>query len=110
MDQSLFNIIVGVCGTLGGWVLKTIWESVRDLQIADKSLADKVFSIEILVAGTYVKRMDFDNLRFVPNWTALKTSLTERWINNDTRRKLEPHPQESMERQAIAVIGRPVRC
>ena len=62
MDQSLFNIIVGVCGTLGGWVLKTIWESVRDLQIADKSLADKVFSIEILVAGTYVKRMDFDNL------------------------------------------------
>lgn len=62
MDQSLFNIIVGVCGTLGGWVLKTIWESVRDLQIADKALAEKVYSIEILVAGTYVRRTDFDNL------------------------------------------------
>lgn len=40
--------------------MKVLHESVRDLQEADKRLADKVSSIEILVAGNYVKRDDFD--------------------------------------------------
>ncbi len=58
--QTLFNIAGGLVGFLGGWWMKVLHESVRDLQIADKSLADKVSSIEILVAGNYVKRDDFD--------------------------------------------------
>lgn len=40
--------------------MKVLHESVRDLQEADKRLADKVSSIEVLVAGNYVKRDDFD--------------------------------------------------
>lgn len=58
--QTLFNIAGGIAGFLGGWWMKVLHDSVRDLQDADKRLADKVASIEVLVAGNYVKRDDFD--------------------------------------------------
>lgn len=57
--QTLFNVAVGLAGALGGWWLKTVWEAVRDLQIADKSLVEKVTAIEVLVAGCYVTREEF---------------------------------------------------
>ena len=60
MTQELFNIVVGVAGALGGWWLKVMWESLKDLQKADKELTEKVSSIEVLVAGDYVRRSDFD--------------------------------------------------
>lgn len=58
--QTLFNIAGGIAGFLGGWWMKVLHDSVRDLQDADKRLADKVSSIEVLVAGNYVKRDDLD--------------------------------------------------
>ncbi len=58
--QTLFNIVGGIAAFFGGWWLKTIHESVRDLQNADKQLAEKVSSIEILVAGGYIRRDEFD--------------------------------------------------
>lgn len=60
MTQELFNIMVGVAGALGGWWLKVMWETLKDLQTADKELMDKVSKIEVLVAGAYVKRDEFD--------------------------------------------------
>ena len=60
MNQELFNIIVGVAGALGGWWLKVMWEALKDLQTADKELMDKVSKIEVLVAGAYVKRDEFE--------------------------------------------------
>ena len=62
MAQTFFNIAVAVAGSLGGWWLKVLWDAVKDLQSADKELAEKVSSIEILVAGQYVKRDDFDRV------------------------------------------------
>lgn len=61
-QQSLFNIAVALAGALGGWWMNVMWQSLTDLQKADKLLADKVSSIEILVAGNYVKRDDFDKV------------------------------------------------
>ena len=58
--QTLFNVAVGLSGALGGWWLKIVWEAVRDLQIADKSLVEKVTAIEVLVAGRYVTRDEFE--------------------------------------------------
>ena len=60
MTQELFNIVVGVAGALGGWWLKVMWETLKELQTADKELMDKVSKIEVLVAGAYVKRDEFD--------------------------------------------------
>lgn len=60
--QTLFNIAIAIAGGLGGWVLKTIWQELKDMQSTDARLADKVSSIEVLVAGQYVKRDDLQVL------------------------------------------------
>jgi len=60
--QDMFNIAVALSGFLGGWWVKTIWESLKDLQKVDKDLAEKVSGIEILVAGQYVKRDELKEL------------------------------------------------
>ena len=62
MDQTVFNIIATVAGFLGGWWLKVMWDAVKDLQSADKVLVEKVNSIEILVAGNYKSKQDFDKI------------------------------------------------
>lgn len=59
-QQNLFNILVATCGVLGGWWMRVMWQSLTELREADTKLADKVSSIEILVAGQYVKRDDMD--------------------------------------------------
>ena len=48
-DQTVFNIALAITGFLGGWVLKVVWDAVRDLQEADRNLVDKVNTIEIMV-------------------------------------------------------------
>jgi uncharacterized membrane protein YeaQ/YmgE (transglycosylase-associated protein family) len=60
MTQDLFNIVVGVAGALGGWWLNTTWQSLKDLTKQDQILAEKVGKIEVLVAGNYVTREEFD--------------------------------------------------
>jgi hypothetical protein len=52
-------MLAGAVSVLFGWILKTVWDAVKDLQKADDELIDKVNKIEVLVAGEYVKREDF---------------------------------------------------
>lgn len=59
MEQSFINMLAGAVSVLFGWILKTVWDAVKDLQKADDELIDKVNKIEVLVAGEYVKREDF---------------------------------------------------
>ena len=61
-NQTAFNIALGLVAFLGGWVLNSLRESISVLHDADSLLADKVQSIEVLVAGHYVKRDDMDKL------------------------------------------------
>ena len=61
-DQTVFNIALAISGFLGGWVLKVIWDAVKDLQVADKVLVEKVNTIEILIAGNYMSKQDFDKI------------------------------------------------
>lgn len=60
--QTIINIAIGLVGALGGWVLNNLKSSIDELRKADSVLADKVQHIEVLVAGTYVKRDDMDKL------------------------------------------------
>lgn len=62
MDQQIFNIAVGIAAFLGGWWMKTMWETLRDLQTADKELTAKVGNIEVLIAGDYVRRDQLEKL------------------------------------------------
>lgn len=60
--QDIINAAIGVAGALGGWWLKTIWEALRELQKADQMLAEKVSAIEVLVAGQYIRRDEFEKM------------------------------------------------
>jgi uncharacterized protein YcbK (DUF882 family) len=60
--QDIINAAIGVAGALGGWWLKTIWAALRELQKADQMLAEKVSAIEVLVAGQYIRRDEFEKM------------------------------------------------
>ena len=62
MDQNIINWIIAILGGLAGFVLKAVWDGVKDLQAADKCLMDKVASIEVLIAGDYLRRDEFNTL------------------------------------------------
>jgi len=60
--QDLFNIAVGFIMTMLGWFLRVAWDALAKLQQQDRELADKVARIEVLVAGEYVKKEDFERV------------------------------------------------
>lgn len=60
MDQQVFNIVLAVAGALGGWWMKAMWESVKNLEATDKNLTKEVGELKILVAGEYMRRDEFE--------------------------------------------------
>lgn len=61
MDQTLINWLLGGFGALIGFLLNAVWQAVKDLQAADKEIATKVSEIEVLVAGDYIKKDEFQS-------------------------------------------------
>lgn len=68
--QFIINFLFAAVGVLGGWVLNNLRQSIRDAHENHTVLGDKVQRIEVLVAGTYVKREDHDK-----GMTAIFTKL-----------------------------------
>lgn len=62
MDQTLVNWLLAGFGGLIGFLLNVVWQAVKDLQKADKVLADRVGEIEVLVAGSYITKTDFTSV------------------------------------------------
>ena len=60
--QSIFNVLVGLVAFFGGWVLNSLRDSIKTLNDSDLSLTIKLQSVELLVAGSYVKRDELDKL------------------------------------------------
>ena len=60
--QTIINAAIALVVFLGGWILKVVWEGVKDLQVVDRLLTEKVNTIEILIAGTYMSKLDFDKI------------------------------------------------
>lgn len=61
MDQTIINWILGIFGSIVGFVVRALWQGLKDLRAADKELVDKVHIIDKLVAGDYVKRDKLDS-------------------------------------------------
>ena len=61
--QTIFNIVVSLSAFLGGWVLNSLQAALTHLQEADVELAKKIQSIEVLVAGNYVRRDDMERMQ-----------------------------------------------
>ena len=59
--QTAFNVLLVAFSALAGWLLNNLTQSMRDLTRADANLAVKVQNIELLVAGNYIKREEFDS-------------------------------------------------
>lgn len=60
INQDIFNIAIALLGALGGWGLKVIWSALTELQDFDRELSDKLSRVEVLVAGNYVRRDEFE--------------------------------------------------
>jgi hypothetical protein len=60
--QTIYNVLIGLISAMLGWWLNNVWMSINELRRIDKELADKVASIEVLVAGEYVTRDEFNNV------------------------------------------------
>jgi len=60
--QTLINTALAAMGFMGAWILNNLNESIRALKTADADLIKAVQHIEVLVAGSYVKRDDMDKL------------------------------------------------
>lgn len=78
--QMIINILFATLGGLGGWILNSVKESVKDLQTSDKALADKVQNIEVLVVGQYVKHDDLERMS-----NAIFTKLDKIYDKLDTK-------------------------
>jgi hypothetical protein len=60
--QMLFNIVAGVAGLFGSFILKSQWDAIKEGQKERSDLARQIASVEVLVAGDYAKREDVDRL------------------------------------------------
>ena len=55
MDQTLFNLAVALAGALGGWWMKVIWDSVKEMQ-------RDMREIERELPENYVRKDDFKDV------------------------------------------------
>ena len=62
MNQDFLNWSFGILNLILGGFIKAMWDSYKELKKTDTKLAEKVNQIEVLVAGQYVKRDDFDKV------------------------------------------------
>ncbi len=64
--QWLFNGMFAVIGTLGGWLLSNVRDSIRKIEIDEQALAAKLQHMEVVMVGTYATREEvsrmFDNV------------------------------------------------
>ena len=62
MSQTMINAIIGGFAAAVAFILRVIWEGLRELQKADVDLAAKIGEIQLLVAGNYVKKDELDGV------------------------------------------------
>ena len=41
-EQQFFNVAFAIIGALGGWWMRVMWQSLKELEQQDSKLADKV--------------------------------------------------------------------
>jgi hypothetical protein len=58
-SQGLFNIVVMCAGAFGGFLIKSILDSVKELKRTDDSLNTRVNTLASDLPATYLRRDDF---------------------------------------------------
>ncbi|MFZ4537160.1 hypothetical protein [Propionivibrio sp.] len=62
MDQTIINAIIAGSGAAFAFILKIIWEGLRELQKADVELAAQVHAVRLMMADSYIKKDDFERM------------------------------------------------
>jgi hypothetical protein len=60
--QTAFDVAMALAGFMGGWILTSIKDSMEALRLREEALMNKVQHIEVLVAGSYVRREDLEKI------------------------------------------------
>lgn len=60
VEQEIINYLFGGICTIGGYLFKTVMSAIKELQRGESKMKDKIGNIEILVAGSYMKRDEFE--------------------------------------------------
>lgn len=58
--QTILNMVFGALLVISGWIIRIVYDTMKDLQKVDKELTDELGEIKILVAGNYITRPEFD--------------------------------------------------
>ena len=53
-NQQLFNMVIAGSGALGGWMLKVIWDAIRDLKTDMRDISQTMHN-------DFVRREDFSD-------------------------------------------------
>jgi hypothetical protein len=61
-NQEYINILGGIVSFFGGWLLKEVWESLKELRVTDQTMLAKVNSLEVVIVGQYVKKDDLEKI------------------------------------------------
>lgn len=85
MDQTLINYMMAGFGAAVSFILRVIWEGLRELQKCDLEITSKINEIQLLVAGQYVKKEDLEKLS-----TALFNKLDRIELKVDGKMDREP--------------------
>jgi hypothetical protein len=60
LDQTLINYLMAGFGAAISFILKVIWEGLRELQKCDLDITSRISQLQLLVAGEYVKKEDLE--------------------------------------------------
>jgi len=58
----MINALIGGFSAAVAFILRVLWEGLRELQRADVELTAKVSDMQLLVAGNYVKKDELDGI------------------------------------------------
>lgn len=58
--QEFYDWVLTGFSAVLGFLLHVVWTATKDLQKADAELTKRVSEIEVLVAGNYVTRKEFE--------------------------------------------------
>ena len=76
MDQTTINWILGGTSALFGALFNIIWASIRDLQKSQNRTQFRLGEIEVLVAGDYLRKQEFE--KFVDRVIVKLDSIDEK--------------------------------
>lgn len=84
--QAAFNVAAGAFCSLMGWLLRALWQEVKELKSHHERLNDRVNSVEILVAGKYQLREDSqrDVDRIMVKLDRIEQRMDQRIISTNT--------------------------